>query len=337
MDQTENEGASSQDSEKLTGENKRLRVVLLTILGLLESMAGDIRRALNRCPKTDGIFGKPVKALGLSRHSLGVIDTFKQTYGVSIETIGDLAMLKPQDLHSIRYGRMAAKAMQKKLGHYGLALGMTPHEIHNWPLNQLNQPANSVGTKHRPEKIGEAEKMEIFSRPIAFLDDKTHGGCLQGLINPEKSHHDLHKAPIRTIGDLVTKYWPQMRDWIGRDQTSDLSNLLQTHGLHLGMSRWQMLIDKTPWRVMGKSKAHEIFDRPVGTLDLNVRARNGLERLAVNNIGELVWHEDCDLLAVKNFGRHSLAVIKEALGSLGLRLGMTLSEILAWKGPETKP
>ncbi len=64
--------------------------------------------------------------------------------------------------------------------------------------------------------------------------------------------------------------------------------------------------------------------RPVDQLPISVRAFNGLQNADIKYVCELVQKTEQDMLKIKNFGRKSLAEIKEVLASMGLSLGMRL-------------
>jgi DNA-directed RNA polymerase subunit alpha len=64
--------------------------------------------------------------------------------------------------------------------------------------------------------------------------------------------------------------------------------------------------------------------RPVDTLPISVRAFNGLQNADIKYVCELVQKSEQDMLKIKNFGRKSLAEVKEVLAAMGLSLGTQL-------------
>jgi DNA-directed RNA polymerase subunit alpha len=54
----------------------------------------------------------------------------------------------------------------------------------------------------------------------------------------------------------------------------------------------------------------------VDTLELSVRAANGLINAGCKTIGDIIDKSPNDLLRVKNFGRKSLKELQEVLGEL---------------------
>ncbi|MFC2041595.1 DNA-directed RNA polymerase subunit alpha [Chloroflexota bacterium] len=70
----------------------------------------------------------------------------------------------------------------------------------------------------------------------------------------------------------------------------------------------------------------ELFDMPVGQLNLSVRTLNCLRRASITTVGELVCKDEKELLALRNFGQKSKNEIKERLAGLGLSLASTVQE-----------
>ncbi|QGJ72182.1 DNA-directed RNA polymerase alpha subunit domain [Planctomycetales bacterium 10988] len=70
----------------------------------------------------------------------------------------------------------------------------------------------------------------------------------------------------------------------------------------------------------------QIMSRPVTNFELSVRARNCLQRMGINSLGDLVKITEQELLASKNFGETSLLEIKEMMTANGLRLGQSVEQ-----------
>ena len=68
----------------------------------------------------------------------------------------------------------------------------------------------------------------------------------------------------------------------------------------------------------------EILSKSIEHLELSVRSNNCLKSAGLERIYELVQKTEDDLLKTKNFGRKSLAEIKETLANLGLGLNLEL-------------
>ncbi len=68
----------------------------------------------------------------------------------------------------------------------------------------------------------------------------------------------------------------------------------------------------------------DILSKSIEHLELSVRSNNCLRSAGIQRIYELVQKTEDDLLKTKNFGRKSLAEIRETLGNLGLGLNIEL-------------
>jgi len=78
-----------------------------------------------------------------------------------------------------------------------------------------------------------------------------------------------------------------------------------------------------------EDRLNQILRIPITDFELSVRARNCLNKMQINTLGDLVQRTEQELLSYKNFGETSLTEIKEILHSKGLRLGMPREEAVA--------
>lgn len=78
-----------------------------------------------------------------------------------------------------------------------------------------------------------------------------------------------------------------------------------------------------------EDRLNQVLRTPITDFELSVRARNCLNKMNINTLGDLVKRTEAELLSFKNFGETSLSEIKEILGSKGLRLGMDRKEAVA--------
>jgi DNA-directed RNA polymerase subunit alpha len=69
-----------------------------------------------------------------------------------------------------------------------------------------------------------------------------------------------------------------------------------------------------------------LMNRPVEELELSVRAANCLKAANIRTIRDLISRDESEMLQFHNFGKKSLDEIKAILESLGLELGMNLSD-----------
>lgn len=70
----------------------------------------------------------------------------------------------------------------------------------------------------------------------------------------------------------------------------------------------------------------ERLNQSLAELNLSVRATNCLESEGINTVRDLVTHDEEQLLQVRNFGDTTLDEVRERLESIGLRLGMRLTQ-----------
>jgi len=68
----------------------------------------------------------------------------------------------------------------------------------------------------------------------------------------------------------------------------------------------------------------DVLLKPIEHLELSVRSSNCLKSAGIERIYELVKKTEDELLKTKNFGRKSLAEIKETLSNLNLGLSLDL-------------
>lgn len=66
----------------------------------------------------------------------------------------------------------------------------------------------------------------------------------------------------------------------------------------------------------------KLLAKPVGELDLSVRARNALEAEGFNTLADIVARSEDDLARLKSIGKTSAKEIKKKIESLGLAFGM---------------
>ena len=69
-----------------------------------------------------------------------------------------------------------------------------------------------------------------------------------------------------------------------------------------------------------------LLDTPVTDFDLGVRTRNGLRKINIRTLGDLLKVTEAELRSYKNFGEASLEEIKAMLAQKGLRLGQAIEQ-----------
>lgn len=112
---------------------------------------------------------------------------------------------------------------------------------------------------------------------------------------------------------------------------SEASDILIKHFEYLSFfkesesqEREEEHIDNTE-ESLTSDELNENILKPIEELELSVRAYNCLKSAGINTIAELVQKTENELLKTKNFGKRSLEEIKEVLNSMGLKLGMRIS------------
>jgi DNA-directed RNA polymerase subunit alpha len=63
-----------------------------------------------------------------------------------------------------------------------------------------------------------------------------------------------------------------------------------------------------------------MLSKPIGDLNLSVRARTCMSKLNIQTIGDLMKHTGDELLECKNFGITSLNEVRDKLTGMGLKL-----------------
>jgi DNA-directed RNA polymerase subunit alpha len=145
-----------------------------------------------------------------------------------------------------------------------------------------------------------------------------------------RSRNCLRKMNIRTLGDLTrtTEIALLASKNFGETSLAEIKEMMSSKNLRLGMALEAGLAgqgggvaavyhdpveDLSP-----EDKA--MLAKPIGDLNLSVRARKCLNKLSINTIGDLLSHTGDELLECKNFGVTSLNEVREKLTTLSLKL-----------------
>ncbi len=136
-----------------------------------------------------------------------------------------------------------------------------------------------------------------------------------------RSRNCLKKMNINTLGDLLRITETELLSYKNFGETSlrEIKAILEAKGLELGQS----LEDSQAEALAAEAPVDEnegMLNKPVGDLQLSVRARKCLQKLDIRTIGDLCRRTDAELLGCKNFGVTSLNEIKKAITNLGLSL-----------------
>ncbi len=142
-----------------------------------------------------------------------------------------------------------------------------------------------------------------------------------------RARNCLKKMNIRTLGELIQLSEVELLAYknFGETSLAEIKQLLDKKGLRLGQQPEEVQVAEsevqdTPKPAPVPPGQEAILARSVSELELSVRARRCLQRLNIQNLGDLVNYTEQDLLATRNFGVTSLNEIKARLAELGLQL-----------------
>jgi DNA-directed RNA polymerase subunit alpha len=137
-----------------------------------------------------------------------------------------------------------------------------------------------------------------------------------------RSRNCLQKMGIMTLGDLCRSTEAELLASKNFGETSlvEIKEMLATKGLRLGQYASERPITEAFEPEPLSPDEQAALSRPISELNLSVRARKCMIRLAINTLADLVRRTGDDLLECKNFGVTSLNEVREKLAALGLKL-----------------
>jgi DNA-directed RNA polymerase subunit alpha len=137
-----------------------------------------------------------------------------------------------------------------------------------------------------------------------------------------RSRNCLQKMGIMTLGDLCrcTEQELLASKNFGETSLIEIKEMLATKGLRLGQYAQERAAAEVFEPEVLSADEQALLARPIAELNLSVRARKCMIRLAINTLGDLVRRTGDDLLECKNFGVTSLNEVREKLTVLGLKL-----------------
>ncbi len=140
-----------------------------------------------------------------------------------------------------------------------------------------------------------------------------------------RSRNCLRKMNIRTLGDLcrTTEAALLASKNFGETSLSEIKEMMTSKNLWLGMAlegggQVAAATHEEPESMSAEDRA--MLAKPIGDLNLSVRARKCMTKLGINTMGELLSHTGDELLECKNFGVTSLNEVREKLRELSLKL-----------------
>ncbi len=140
-----------------------------------------------------------------------------------------------------------------------------------------------------------------------------------------RSRNCLRKMNIRTLGDLTraTEVALLASKNFGETSLAEIKEMMHSKQLWLGLALegGQHNTSAAPEPTQELSQEEKaMLARPIGELQLSVRARKCLTKLGISTVGELLSRTGDELLECKNFGVTSLNEVRERLTELSLKL-----------------
>ena len=135
-----------------------------------------------------------------------------------------------------------------------------------------------------------------------------------------RSRNCLRKMNIRTLGDLTrtTEAALLASKNFGETSLSEIKEMMTSKNLRLGHGprrRRAQAVGLDDRRAVESLSAEDraMLAKPIGDLNLSVRARKCMTKLGIQTVGELLSHTGDELLECKNFGVTSLNEVREKL------------------------
>ncbi|MBS0202690.1 MAG: tetratricopeptide repeat protein [Planctomycetes bacterium] len=166
----------------------------------------------------------------------------------------------------------------------------------------------------------EARLAQLLSRPVTDFELSV------------RSRNCLASMNIVTLGDLTKITEGELLEGKNFGETSlvEIRELMTAHGLQVGQNLQPAKVKDTFATSASASfgfiapdlspQEQAMLSRPVSDLNLSVRARKCMARLAITSLSELVQRSPDELLATKNFGVTSLNEIRQQLAEMNLKL-----------------
>ena len=201
-------------------------------------------------------------------------------------------------------------------------------------FDQASDCINIVLESHPNHKRASLFKKDIESSKTMFYDEEKErkrtrkNQILETPISDfelsVRSRNCLKKMNINTLGDLLRITETELLSYKNFGETSlrEIKAILEAKGLELGQaledSQFAQVEALSPEAPVDENEG--LLNKPVGDLQLSVRARKCLQKLDLRTIGDLCRKTDAELLGCKNFGVTSLNEIKKSITTLGLSL-----------------
>jgi len=138
-----------------------------------------------------------------------------------------------------------------------------------------------------------------------------------------RARNCLQKMGVKNLGDLTALTEQDLLSGKNFGETSlqEIKDMMATKGLRLGQALQKERREYNTYQAENLSPQQvALLAKPVGELNLSVRARKCMARLNITTLGELTSRSADDLLESKNFGVTSLNEVRAKLTEMSLRL-----------------
>ncbi len=258
----------------------------------------------------------------------GVLHEFSTIPGV-VEDVTDIIL----NIKSIPLKLKGDQAKKITLKMEGPAEAKASDLVHDGDIEVLDQDIH-IASLDRDGKLD----MEIIvknGRGYVSADQNLDEGLSVDYIPLDSSHSPIQKVNYRVeqarVGKRIDYENLTLEIWttgaISPQEALSLSSKIMRDHLAIFLT----VIDEPLEREPAAAKKEipyisqiDVLLKPIEHLELSVRSSNCLKSAGIERIYELVQKSEDDLLKTKNFGRKSLAEIKETLSNLKLSLSLDL-------------
>ncbi len=258
----------------------------------------------------------------------GVLHEFSTIPGV-VEDVTDIIL----NIKSIPLKLKGDQTKKITLKMEGPAEAKASDLVHDGDIEVLDQDIH-LASLDRDGKLD----MEIIvknGRGYVSADQNLDEGLSVDYIPLDSSHSPIQKVNYRVeqarVGKRIDYENLTLEIWttgaISPQEALSLSSKIMRDHLAIFLT----VIDEPLEREPAAAKKEipyisqiDVLLKPIEHLELSVRSSNCLKSAGIERIYELVQKSEDDLLKTKNFGRKSLAEIKETLSNLKLSLSLDL-------------
>ena len=183
------------------------------------------------------------------------------------------------------------------------------HERANLFLKDIEATSNMYYDEEMARR--EAKLEQLLKRPITDFE------------LPVRARNCLQAMNIFSLGDLTRISENELLAGknFGETSLNDIRELMEAHDLKIGQNLHQAKAQEALLHQQNLSPQEQAtLNKPIGELNLSVRARKCMNRLGITTLGELVQRTPDELLGSRNFGVTSLNEIRAKLAEIDLKL-----------------